>query len=265
LSDFNLELVSLDTHLDPKKQTRSPEEFNDALDKLAFIVTSLKYDAGFLLDPGGEKIFIIDNRGKIISYDRFLSIIVNLFLSLHPQTKKIAVPIQASGEIDIIAEKFGTEIIRVRDSHFAMMNAADDPDVGLVGGTKGGVIFPKFSFATDGMFSVIKILELLALSNKSLSEIENETPKHYMCKANLHCSKEQKGKVMRMLVEESEGMERQLIDGIKIFFGKHEWVLCIPDSERDIFHVNAEAPSLREAKRLVKQYSNKINRFIRSK
>ena len=152
-----------------------------------------------------------------------------------------------------------------------MMNAADDPEVALVGGTKGGVIFPEFSFATDGMFAVIKILELLAClavrqaaSNKSLSEIEKETPKLYMYKNNIYCSKEQKGKVMRMLVEESEGMERQLIDGIKIFLGGHQWVLCIPDSERDIFHVNAEAPSLREAKRLVKLYSNKINRFIKS-
>lgn len=264
LSDFNLELVSLDTHLDPKKQTRSPEEFQDALKKLAFIVTSLKYDAGFLLDAGGEKIFLVNDKGKIISYDRFLSIIVNLFLSLKPGTKKIAVPIQASGEIDIIAEKTSAEIIRVKDSHFAMMNAAEQEGVVLVGGTKGGVIFPEFSFATDGMFAVIKILELLAAYGKSLSELEKETPRLRMQKNNISCSKEQKGKVMRRLVEESGGMERQLIDGIKIFFSKHQWVLCIPDSERDIFHVNAEAPSLKDAKRLVKQYSAKITRLIKS-
>lgn len=264
LSDFNLELVSLDTHLDPKKQTRSPEEFKEALNKLAFIVTSLKYDAGFLLDAGGEKIFMVNDKGKLISYDRFLSIIVNLFLGLHPETKKIAVPIQASNEIDKIAEKFGTEIIRVKDSHFAMMNAADDAEVGLVGGTKGGVIFPEFSFATDGMFSAVEILELLAASKKSLSEIEKQTPMLYMQKNNLYCGKEQKGKVMRMLVAESEGLKRQLIDGIKIFFEDDKWVLCIPDSEREIFHVNAEATSVREAKRLVKLYSNKISKYIKS-
>ena len=69
---------------------------------------------------------------------------------------------------------------------------------------------------------------------------------------------------MRMLVEQSDGMKRELIDGIKIFFGDRKWVLCIPDSEREIFHVNAEAPSLKTAKSLVNRYSKKITKFVKS-
>jgi mannose-1-phosphate guanylyltransferase/phosphomannomutase len=261
LSDFNIELLSLDTHLDPNRQTRSPEEFRIALDQLSYIVTSLKYDAGFLIDAGGEKIFLVDDAGKIVSYDRFLSIIVNLYLGLFPNTKKIAVPIQASGEIDISASKYGTEVLRVKDSHFAMMNAAELEDIDLVGGTKGGVIFPKFSSATDGMFTIVKILEMLSASGKSLSKIEKETPRLFMSKNNMFCTKEQKGKIMRKLVEESDSMKRELIDGIKIFFDQYKWVLCIPDSEREIFHVNAEAKTHKAAGELVKEYSNKINRY----
>jgi mannose-1-phosphate guanylyltransferase/phosphomannomutase len=261
LSDFNIELVSLDTHLDPAKQTRSQEEFNNALKQLSYIVTSLKYDAGFLIDAGGEKIFVVDDSGKIIPHDRFLTIIVSLYLELFPSTKRIAVPIQASEEIDIIASRYGTEIVRVKDSHYAMMSAADDPDTGLVGGTKGGVIFPKFLFATDGMFSIAKILELLAASGKSISRIDKEAPKLYMAKNNIYCTKEQKGKIMRRLVEESEGMERRLIDGIKIIYEPYKWVLCIPDSEREIFHVNAEGKTRKTAEKLVKEFTGKINYY----
>lgn len=261
LSDFNIELLSLDTHLDPQKMVRSPEEFQQALSQLSYVVTSLKYDAGFLIDAGGEKVFLVDNSGKIISHDRFLSIVVNLYLGLFPDTQKIAVPIQASGEIDIIASNYGTEVIRVKDSHFAMMNAAEQDDIDLVGGTKGGVIFPKFSLATDGMFTIVKLLELLSASGKSLSKIEKDTPHLFMAKNNIFCTKEQKGKIMRKLVEESEGMNRQLIDGIKIFFNHYKWVLCIPDSEREIFHVNAEAKTKKSANELVKGYSIKISKF----
>jgi len=261
LSDFNLELVSLDTHLDPSKQTRSPEEFRQAQEKLSYIVTSLKYDAGFLIDAGGEKIFIVDDAGKIIEHDRFLSMIIHLYLKLYPQTRSVAVPIQASSEIDIVAKKYGTEIIRVKDSHYAMMYAAELPGVGIVGGTKGGVIFPQFLFATDGMFSIVKILEMLARSRKSLSLIDKETPRLHMAKKNIFCTKEQKGKIMRKLVEESEGKRRQLIDGIKIFFDEYQWVLCIPDSEREIFHINAEAKTKKKTYELVTEYSNKIIKF----
>ena len=261
IGEFDVELVTLDSHLDSSKQTRSPEEFQTALQQLSYIVTSLKYDAGFLIDAGGEKIYLVDDTGKILSYDRFLSLVVHVFLNLYPKAKKIAVPIQASGEIDIAAKKFFTEIVRVKDSHFAIMNSTSDPDVELAGGTKGGVIFPGFSFATDGMFSIMKILELAANSGKKLSELEKRTPKLYMAKNNVFCTKDQKGKIMRRLVEDSEGKKRQLIDGIKIFFSDHKWVLCIPDSEREIFHVNAEAKTQKEADALVKEYSLKIKKY----
>ena len=145
-----------------------------------------------------------------------------------------------------------------------MMNAAEEEDIDLVGGTKGGVIFPKFSSATDGMYTIVKILEMLAASGKNLSRIERETPRLFMSKNNMICTKEQKGKIKRKLVEESEGMERELIDGIKIFFDPFKWILCIPDSEREIFHVNAEAKTLKEAHGLVKEYSNKIDTYHNS-
>lgn len=264
LGEFNIELVTLDSHLDAQKQARSPEEFKTALQQLSYVVTSLKYDAGFLIDAGGEKIYLVDDSGKILSYDRFLSMVVYIYLTLYPKTKKIAVPIQASSEIDIVAKKYYTDIVRVKDSHFAIMNATDDPDVELAGGTKGGVIFPGFLFATDGMFTIMKILELAAKSHKKLSELEKRTPKLYMAKNNIFCTKDQKGKIMRRLVEESEGRKRQLIDGIKIFFDNYKWVLCIPDSERELFHVNAEARTQKAADDLVKEYSNKIKRYHES-
>lgn len=264
LGEFDMELVTLDSHLDAAKQGRSQDEFRNDLQQLSYIVTSLKYDAGFLIDAGGEKIYVVDDSGKILSYDRFLSMVVYMYLTLYPKTKKIAVPIQASSEIDIVAKKYYTDIVRVKDSHFAIMNATDDPDVELAGGTKGGVIFPSFLFATDGMFSIMKVLELAAKSHKKLSEIEKSTPRLYMAKNNIFCSKDQKGKIMRKLVEESEGKKRQMIDGIKIFFDTHKWVLCIPDSERELFHVNAEAKTQRAADELVKEYSAKIKRYHES-
>jgi mannose-1-phosphate guanylyltransferase/phosphomannomutase len=261
LGNFNLELISLDTHIDPAKQTKSPDEFKEALKNLEFIVTSLNYDAGFLIDAGGEKVFLIDDKGKRIENDRFLTVMTKLFLKVNPYAKKIAVPIQASGEIEIIASEYGTEVVRVKDSHYAMMSATEDKDVAMIGGTKGGLIFPEFLFATDGMFTIVKILEMLASSNKSLSEIDNECPRLFMTKQNLTCTKEQKGRIMRMLVEESSEQKRQMIDGIKIFFGDSKWVLCIPDSEREIFHVNAEAKTKKAAYELKNKYAAKISKL----
>ena len=94
--------------------------------------------------PEARKYTLLMIQVKYLSYDSFLSLVVYMYLSIYPKTKKIAVPIQASGEIDIVAKKYYTDIVRVKDSHFAIMNATADPDVELAGGTKGGVIFPDF-------------------------------------------------------------------------------------------------------------------------
>ncbi|HMT11653.1 MAG TPA: hypothetical protein PKA39_08525 [Ignavibacteria bacterium] len=110
----------------------------------------------------------------------------------------------------------------------------------------------------------MKILELAARSHRRLSETEEKTPRLHMAKNNVFCTLDLKGKIMRRLVEDSEGQRRQMIDGIKIFFDDLTWVLCIPDSEREIFHVNAEAKTRKKAETLVKEYSAKIKKYQES-
>jgi mannose-1-phosphate guanylyltransferase/phosphomannomutase len=82
-----------------------------------------------------------------------------------------------------------------------------------------------------------------------------------MVKNNIFCTKEQKGRIMRRLVEETRNYKRLLLDGIKIYFEDCQWVLCIPDSERELFHVNAEAKNRATAEELVKDFTSRIKKF----
>ena len=63
------------------------------------------------------------------------------------QVKKIAVPISASTEIERIASEYGVEVNYTKNSHAAMMVASNKPNVGFVGGTRGGFIYPDYFFA----------------------------------------------------------------------------------------------------------------------
>ena len=57
---------------------------------------------------------------------------------------------------------------------------------------------------------------------------------------------EQKGTVMRSLVEQSKDRDIELVDGVKIH---HDggWALALPDPEEPVTHVWAEADSEAEA------------------
>lgn len=262
LGDFKCEVVSLSAHLDKDKITRDAEEFNEALGKFTFVVKSLNFDYGFMIDAGGEKIWICTNDGKILSDDRSLSIVLKLYLMVNPGTKKVAVPVQATGEVELVAKEYGTQVIRVKNSHYSMMEACEDKEVKFAGGTRRGFLFPEYLYATDGMFSISKILELLSFTDKTIQQLDKEIPKLYKKMNVLPCAKEEKGKIMRKFMEDTMEYRQMLIDGVKIFLNDTDTVLCIPDKIKDCVNLYIEASVPEQTELLLEEYTKKIANYI---
>lgn len=264
LGQLGCQVISLNAYLEPTKLTRSDEEFKKAVDELSQIVTSIRCDVGFMLNPGAERIWLIDERGKLLSDNRLLSIVTKLFLTVNAKkVKKIAVPISASLEVDLIASEYGVEVVRTKNSHYGMMEAVlKDPEIKFVGGTKGGYIFPEFLFASDGMFAISKILELMALTELKIGEIEEKLPKLCLKRLSIPCPRDLKGKVMRYATLESEKFKRQLIDGVKIFFDDLTWILILPDRQRSEVHLFVESNDEKMVDKLIAEYSEKVKSWI---
>lgn len=261
LGSFHLQVLSQNAYLDPRKLTRNRDEFAAAVEQLRHIVTSLGYDVGFMLDAGAEKCFVVDENGTFIDNDRLLTLITYLFLTVYPDVKKIAVPVTASAEIDLIAEHMGVEVVKTRDSHLALMDLASKDDVKFVGGTKGGFIFPDFLFASDGMYSAAKILEMMALANVRFGQLDKQVPRLHLCKRIIRCPWDRKGKVMRHLMKATDDHpHRVLIDGVKLHLDRQQStsVLLWPDRAKPEFHLHAESADRNLAELLVAQYEEKV-------
>jgi mannose-1-phosphate guanylyltransferase/phosphomannomutase len=85
-----------------------------------------------------------------------------------------------------------------------------------------------------------------------------------MSKRNVNCSWEHKGKVMRRILSDSEGLRRDLVDGVKIYFDERapgSSTLLIPDKERPLFHINAEASDQKTADALATEFEKKVIRW----
>ncbi len=261
LGSFNAQVLSQNAYLDAKRITRNQKEFDDSVEQLSHIVTSLGYDVGFLLDAGAERCLIVDENGKFIETDRLLTLVTHLFLTVYPDVKKIAVPITASAEIDLIAEHMGVTVVKTRDSHLSLMEAATKEDIKFVGGTKGGFIFTDFLFASDGMYSVAKILEMLALADTRFGQLDKQVPKLHMNKKVVHVPWDKKGRVMRYLMKDTDTQpHRILLDGVKLLLDQKAStsVLMWPDRAKPTFHVHAESADKELADILVSQYEEKI-------
>jgi mannose-1-phosphate guanylyltransferase/phosphomannomutase len=151
-------------------------------------------------------------------------------------------------------------VIRVGNDHLSMMRSAKEDAVGLVGGTKGGFIFPEFQVGADAMFAAARILELLAKAGKPLSELAERIAPHTMLAARVPCAWGKKGKVMRELMRHSESQKRELVDGVRIL-GKDFWILGAPDRREAYFNLYVEAREVARAEKLLEEYKKRVEEW----
>ena len=110
----------------------------------------------------------------------------------------------------------------------------------------------------DAMFAIVKIMELMARYNVSLSAEASEIPAFETFHIKVPCPWDKKGLVMRKGIEAVQGMNYELVDGIKVFLDG-AWVLMLPDPDEATFHIWVEAASKNQARALMKEYSQKLH------
>ncbi len=214
-----------------------------------------------MLDPDGERLRLIDDEGHVLSDSEALLALLSL-LPGKIAGDKVALPVSVTQLAGSIAASHGTEVVVTKLSNPALMDAATEPGVGFAGNTDGGFILPGFLPAFDAAATFIKILDLLAYHQRHLSEVVAELPRVHMAHEVVVTPWEQKGTVMRTLVEQSKDREVELVDGVKV---RHDagWALALPDPEEPVTHVWAEGANEAEARRLAQEYARRIRQMVR--
>src|SRR6266702_4292176 len=251
------EVIVLNTNQEETRIARPLEEIEKDMQRLATITATLNDDLGIRIDPGGERIWVVDDRGRILDGMKMLAVMTSLLLRKHPNGT-VAAPVSAPSALQHIAKRFDGNIIQTKVLAHALMSAANREGVVLVGDGTGGFVFPILHPAFDGLLAIVKLLELLATFDMRLSNVVDDLPAYYMSRTMVNCPWESKGKVMRILSEQYRERRSKPIDGIKIDLGK-EWVLVLPDADRPLFHVIAESVSNEQAQALAEKYARVVS------
>jgi mannose-1-phosphate guanylyltransferase/phosphomannomutase len=256
-SRLGCEVIVLNTSSDEKRFARPLEEIEKDIQRLATITATLNSDLGMRIDPGGERISVVDDRGRVLDGVKMLAVMTSLMLRKH-RSGVVAAPVSAPSALQTIAKRYEGTIMQTRVQAQAMMAAAGREGIVLVGDGVGGFVFPVMQPAFDGMLATLKLLELLSTFEMRLSEVVDDLPAYYMSRTTVNCPWEHKGKVMRILSEQYRERRARPIDGIKIDLGQ-EWVLVLPDSDRPLFHVIAESVSNEQAQALAEKYARVVS------
>lgn len=257
LRRYRVDAVELNVNPDEEMAFQTPVQFEEAVQRLTQITPVVGANLGVRLDSSGERIYLVDDRGVRLHPLRAMAALTALAMRAHGGGT-VAVPVTAPRAFEQIAERYGGRIIRTRATLGALMQiAAQQRDLLMLGDGGGAYIFPAFCPVADGMFTTVKLMELLTVTEMSLSATLAELPTYYLAQSRVPCRWEVKGKVMRILNEQYAERRVEQVDGIKIDLG-NEWVLILPDPDSPFFHVFAEGDNEEQARVLVEKYSGLV-------
>ncbi|MDO8736460.1 MAG: hypothetical protein Q7K29_05185, partial [Thermoleophilia bacterium] len=260
LSKLGAEIIGINAFLDEDKAaiTSSLEGDSSRLQKL---VVSAGADLGITIDNAAEKIFLLDENGQEISAEKTLFLLLKLMASSEGQGR-IALPLTVSRLAESLVEETGCEILRTKVSQAALTEAAALPDVIFAGAVGGDYIFPGFLPAHDALMSMGKVLELLAVSGKPLSELVAQIPDTTLIRETKNCPWSLKGVAMREISEsigDDEDVSR--LDGIKVFH-ENGWAQVLPSPDEPLFEIYAEGDTAEDSHALLERYSARLDEII---
>jgi mannose-1-phosphate guanylyltransferase/phosphomannomutase len=258
LSKLSADVVALNAVVQEESLYQTPEEFEQGMERLGAITKTLRAAFGVRLDTGGERIYFVNEQGQQVHGMTALAAFADLMLAQHGGGGIVAIPVWAPSIFEEIAEKHGAEIVRTRFNSYALMTAALRTGVVLAGDGQGSYIFPEFQPTADGLFAIAKLIELTTLQKIRITQAINNLPHYALATTRVPCRWEDKGRVMRILNEQYRDNSTKQVDGVKIDLGNGEWALILPDADRPLFHVIAEADSDIEARQLVDKYSGVV-------
>ena len=257
LRRFAVDCVELNAQTDEDRLFQTAEQFNAGMQRLAAIVPVMNADLGVRLDSGGERIFVVDDTGHRLTDTELLASVTALILEAN-KGGVVALPVTAPRLFDKLAERHRGTIKRTKTALSALMQQASQcKEMLFLGDGAGSLIFPSFFPIADGLFSILKLMELLTKADVRLSEIRRSLPQSAMFRTKVPCRWEHKGKVMRILNEQYSERSNEHIDGIKIDLGP-EWVLILPDPDGPFFHVIAEGVTEEQSHVLTEKYAGLV-------
>jgi len=263
LGQLGYEVISLNAYPDPSRTPRTPAEHEAFLTNLRQIVQALNADCGMLMENEGERLAVIDERGRVIEG----AMLLTLFTRLMAQTQQagaIVVPVHAPSVIELLTAPFGVEVVRTRADVRSLTAIAVEraENLLLAGDLQGGFLFPEFHPGFDAMFAYVRLLEAAQQAGCSLAEIYDEIPPFVLLRQSLPCPWDQKGRVMRYVAQQVQGRV-ETIDGLKVYT-ENGWVLILPDASEPQVHLYAEAPTESDAQRLLQRYTELVTTAIGS-
>ncbi len=236
----------------------SAEPNPSTMKPLSNLVKSEKCDIGFIQDPDADRLAIVCEDGSILSEEYTLALCAKyLFME---GKGNVAVNLSTSRMIDDIAAENGSKVLRTRIGEINVSTRILENKLYFGGEGNGGIIVPSVTPGRDSLLGISLILNLMAKTKKTISELASEIPKYFIEKDKIEVEKIDEALLINKLKGHFADIEVDTIDGIKCIF-EDKWVHIRSSNTEPIVRIISEAKTKKEAKALINSVKTTIEKM----
>ncbi|PIW26834.1 MAG: phosphomannomutase [Rhodospirillales bacterium CG15_BIG_FIL_POST_REV_8_21_14_020_66_15] len=148
----------------------------DNLLALRELVVTRKCDVGFAFDGDGDRLGIVDSRGRIVWPDQYLALLARPILRRMPGAKVIADVKSSDVLFDVIAAAGGSAEM-CKTGHALVKQRLRETGAILAGEMSGHIFFADRWFGfDDALYAALRILEALQAEGIEMSEFFDQLP-----------------------------------------------------------------------------------------
>lgn len=259
LSKLGCELIHLNNVPDGQFP-HEPEPTAANLVELADEVKRQRAAVGFAQDPDADRLAIVDENGTYIGEEYSLALCAKYVLSRKPG---VAVAnLSSSRMLDDIAAACGGRVIRTPVGEANVVDCMLKQNATIGGEGNGGVIDLRIVPGRDSLVGMAYVLQLMAATGKTVSQLVAEIPKYEIVKTKFECRREDADRAVVALTQAFASEKIDTQDGIRIDWDR-AWVHARPSNTEPIMRIIAEAPDRSTAEQKVADVQRVVDAVLK--
>jgi phosphomannomutase len=199
------------------------------LEQLKQVVAEENCDLGIAFDGDGDRIGVIDARGRVLWGDQLLVILAESVLADIPGATIIA-DVKASQVFFDEVARMGGRPLMSRTGHSLIKNLMAETGAPLAGEMSGHVFFAdRYYGFDDALYAAVRLLSVVSGSDAGLADMRDAMPVMVNTpELRIDCSEERKFAVVeevRERLKNANGITVQDVDGVRVTSDDGWWLL----------------------------------------